>query len=390
METRERLGLVVAALGLLFTFGQAATLANDQIQTVTSPPSTTTTGTSQISSISKEPTPVRVPGSLPSIITGPLLNNGGPVQTAPVIYVVYWGWGSDPNGEQVYLNDFLSTVGGNPWLNTVVQYSAAGNPTNLYGGSWSDPSAIPTQPTDAQIQSEALAAVHHFGLGTSVNIQIVVATPTGHSTAGFGIAGGFCAYHGKIAAYPNVTYTNLPYMTDAGSACGANLVNGPLDGVSIVEGHELAESITDPLLNAWKDASGNEIGDKCAWTNLADITTTLGKFAVQPLWSNAANGCVLSTAGSLPPPTITSSGVACPSTLVQWQAVPGATSYQVWSEERRPTPAPSYSKVWTGTALQLRVTLSNGQSFAYEAVACNATGCSQFSNGTIVTYGICP
>jgi hypothetical protein len=113
----------------------------------------------------------------------------------------------------------------------------------------------------------------------------------------------FCAYHGAIAAHPSATYTNLPYMTDAGSACGAFSVDGNLDGVSIVEGHELAESITDPLVNvnsAWFDATGNEIGDKCAWTNLGNITTSAGTFAMQPLWSNAQNGCVLST--GLPPP----------------------------------------------------------------------------------------
>jgi serine protease len=131
-----------------------------------------------------------------------------------------------------------------------------------------------------------------------VNVDIVVATPSGHSTTGFGTS--FCAYHGKLSDDPNVTYTNLPYITDAGKACGEDSVNGTngtLDGVSIVEGHELAEVITDPLLNAWYDSDGNEIGDKCAWTGLANLSTTSGTFAVQPLWSNGANGCVLSSGG---------------------------------------------------------------------------------------------
>jgi hypothetical protein len=233
----------------------------------------------------------------PNAVTNPLNNNGGPVQTAPVVYVVYWGWTGDPSGEQAYLNDFLSTLGGTSWLNTVTQYSGAGNPPNFSFASWSDPRAIPAQPTDAQVQAEALAAASHFGLGTSVNIQIVVATPSGHSTPGFGTQ--FCAYHGAVAARPSVTYTNLPYITDAGGACGANFVSGPLDGVSIVAGHELAEVITDPLLNAWIDSSGAEIGDKCAWTGLSTITTSAGIFAVQPLWSDANNGCVLASPKAL-------------------------------------------------------------------------------------------
>jgi hypothetical protein len=231
------------------------------------------------------------------VIPGPLLFHNGPVQSAPRVYVDFWGWTSDPSGEQAYLTRFLASVGGTSWLHTVSQYGG-GYTGGLLAGTWSDPAPIPASPTDGDIQAQALQAAAHFGVATgSVNTQIVVATPTGHSTPGFG-PGGYCAYHGGDVLDPKITYTNLPYITDAGRACGQDAVNGAngtLDGVSIVEGHELAETITDPLLTAWYDATGNEIGDKCAWTNLADISTSAGSFAVQPLWSNAANGCVLST-----------------------------------------------------------------------------------------------
>jgi serine protease len=230
-------------------------------------------------------------------IAGAMTNHGGPVQTAPKVYVVFWDWTSDPSGEQAYLTRFLSSVGGTPWLGTVNQFGA-GSQASLLAGTWSDTAdAVPASPTDAQIQAEAARAVTHFGTGGSVNVQIVVATPTGHSTSGFGTS--FCAYHGAVGADPNVTYTDLPYMTDAGGSCGEDSVNGAgglLDGVSIVEGHELAEAITDPLLNAWFDANGAEIGDKCAWTGLGNITTSAGTFAVQPLWSNVY-GCALTSQG---------------------------------------------------------------------------------------------
>jgi hypothetical protein len=239
-------------------------------------------------------------GASPHIITGPLINGGGPVQSAPRVYVDFWHWTSDPSGEAPYLRRFLSAVGGTSWLATVHQYGAAWS-GQLLAGTWSDPNLVPSSPTDAQIQAEAVVAAKHFGVGNSVNVQIVVATPTGHSTSGFGTS--WCAYHGAVAADPDVTYTNLPYMTNAGGSCGEDSVNGSsgtLDGVSIVEGHELAESITDPLINAWRDASGNEIADKCAWTDLANLTTAAGNFPVQPLWSNAANGCVQSSAVPAP------------------------------------------------------------------------------------------
>jgi serine protease len=272
----------------------------------------------------------RPPGGQPAaVITGPVINHGGPVQNAPRVYVVYWGWASDPSGEQSYLNNFLSSAGGTPWLSTVSQYGG-GSTGNLLAGTWSDPSSIPASPSDAQIQAEALAAVNHFGTGNSVNVDIVVATPTGHSTAGFNTQ--FCAYHGALTADPNVAYTNLPYVTDAGSNCGANLVNGPdgtLDGVSIIAGHELAEAITDPLPNvqtAWQDAGANEIGDKCAYTNLDDITTSTGIYAVQPLWSNAANGCAPgSTPVSAPSCDSGASEISCDTTA------PGTPSTVTWT-----------------------------------------------------------
>jgi hypothetical protein len=184
----------------------------------------------------------RPPGAVAALIPGALINHGGPVQAAPRVFVDFWGWTSDPSGEQTYLDSFLSSVGGTAWLATVNQYGG-GSSGNLLFSTWSDGSAVPAAPIDAQIQQEALTAANHFGVGSSVNTEIIVATPTGHSTPGFGET--FCAYHGAMSADPNVTYTNLPYMTDAGTACGEDSVNGAngtLDGVSIVEGHELAEA----------------------------------------------------------------------------------------------------------------------------------------------------
>jgi len=220
-----------------------------------------------------------------------LINHGGPVQSSPRVYLDLWGWTSDPYGMSSYLQSFLSKVGNTSWLSTVHQYSSAGYAAPL-AGVWSHAASVPSVPTDAQIQAEAKTAGSHFGVSTGdVNAQIVVATPTGHSSSGFGTS--YCAYHGVVSGTSN-SYTDLPYMPDAGGSCGAGSVNpgNSLDGVSIVEGHELAESVTDPKLNAWYTSSGSEIGDVCAWTGLANVNLNGTSFAMQPLWSNAANACV--------------------------------------------------------------------------------------------------
>jgi serine protease len=121
---------------------------------------------------------------------------------------------------------------------------------------------------------------------------------------------GFCAWHdyngdstlsgGAIASdVGDFSFTNLPYITDAGASCGQNFVNanGPLDGISIVEGHEYAETITDQNpAGGYTDITGEENGDKCAWITPGkgggafDLTTGTGSFAVQTTWANDAGG----------------------------------------------------------------------------------------------------
>src|SRR5262249_50260560 len=64
-----------------------------------------------------------------------LIYHGGPILKTPIVYVTYWGWTSDPMGEQPYLQAFLSGVGGTSWINSDTQYysTAQGNITNPSG-----------------------------------------------------------------------------------------------------------------------------------------------------------------------------------------------------------------------------------------------------------------
>jgi serine protease len=241
--------------------------------------------------------------------------NGIGVETAPKVYLVLWGshWNSDPAGESGVLTNFLGGVGGSGWLNSVTQYCQgiasgsstcgtsghAGNPTRILTGSWSDGSIAPSQPSQSDLAAEAVRAAAHFtntGLGSNNSTQYVIATAHGNNASGFGTS--YCAWHSSTSSsYGNIAYTNLPYITDAGTACGQDFNGlGPNAGITIVEGHELAETITDQFPNGgWLDRQGAENGDKCAW-NSATSNQTMGgsSFPVQPLWSNASSTCVLS------------------------------------------------------------------------------------------------
>jgi hypothetical protein len=249
------------------------------------------------------------------------------VETAPKVYLVLWGsqWSSDPSGESGILQDFLNHVGASPWLNSVTQYCQgvargtitcpsgsqfAGNPLGIMPGNgvWSDnTAAAPAHPTQAQLGAEAVKAANHFGNTSSITnntVQYVIATSHLHSSTGFGTQ--YCAWHSSITSqYGTVAYTNLPYITDAGASCGANFNGlGPNAGITIVEGHEMAETITDQFPNGgWLDQSGEENGDKCAWISSGQGATASEpmngeNFPVQSLWSNAFNnnsgGCVQS------------------------------------------------------------------------------------------------
>jgi hypothetical protein len=248
---------------------------------------------------------------------GNLIWHGGEVQHAPKVYLVFWGWhGSDPAGEAAYLTSFFSGVGGNAWMTSQGQYSdSAGfitNPTGQLAGTWfDDTSPLAPDPdlgvadSGLGIEAEAVVAAAHFGY--DADADYIIATPSGHSTAGFAANGGpYCAWHSWTGIQTGVhgvlpiAYTNLPYQTDAGGSCGKNFVNagaaGNLDGVSIVAGHEYAEAITDPHLDAWYDNLGWENADKCAWSAgpgdaAGNIVLPTGTFAVQSLWSNTLSSC---------------------------------------------------------------------------------------------------
>jgi serine protease len=247
------------------------------------------------------------------------------VETAPKVYVVFYGsqWSNDPSGEATIVQNFLKAAGGSSWLNSVTQYcqnvssgtiycngagTAAGNPSGILAGVWFDNGVTaPSQPSQSQLAAEAVQAAAHFGntsASSNATTQYVIATAHGNNSSGFGTQ--YCAYHSSTSSsYGNVAYTNLPYITDAGSACGANYNGlGPNAGITIVEGHEMAETITDQFPNGgWLDSRGAENGDKCAWIAsgqgaTASVSFGSASYPVQSLWSNAFNsgkgGCVLS------------------------------------------------------------------------------------------------
>jgi len=259
--------------------------------------------------------------------SGLLSYGGGPIVTSPKVYIVYWGsqWGTgstvtnDPSGEAaLQLSFFQHAYGsGDTYFTSQTQYcqgvavgttqcggsgTHVGHPSsNPVGGTWLDSGVTaPSRPSDTQIAAEAKRAASHFGI-SGTNVQVIVDAPHGVVPNGFKTQ--YCAWHDQTttssgAALP---YTNMPYITDAGTGCGSNFVSpsngvsGSTEGITIVGGHEYAETLTDPAAgNGWLDAAGYETGDKCAWISSGQGASTIvslngAYFAVQSEFSNNYN-----------------------------------------------------------------------------------------------------
>ncbi|MDE1892729.1 MAG: PKD domain-containing protein [Xanthomonadaceae bacterium] len=277
----------------------------------------------------------------------------GVTSGTPKVYIVVYGnqWGTagtDANGNMTLSNDPVGAVpylenlfkglgtGGELWSGVMTQYCdgplvsngatfcPSGAPTIGYptGGAfvniWYDNSvASPSQATGAQLAQEAVKAAQHFGNTTAASnryVQYIILSPTGTHPDGFNTSSGtFCAWHdwngdqNVSSPVGDVAFTNMPYVYDMGSSCGANSVNsgaqGNLDGFSIVNGHEYAETVTDQNpAGGWTNHTGNttyngqENGDECAWITSGqgatqNVVMGNGTYAMQSTWSNDTNEC---------------------------------------------------------------------------------------------------
>jgi len=283
--------------------------------------------------------------------------NGVGVTTGPPkVYLIFWGsqWGTsstdtttgntilsaDSSGMAPILQQMFKGIGtgGELWSGVMTQFCETtagattcpskgphvGYPTGgALAGVWYDSAtAAPSTATDHAIAVEAYAGAAHFGntaAGSNRNAQYVVVSPTGTHPGGFNAPLGWCAWHDYVSdpslaggpvtsAYGDIAFTNFPYLTDAGSSCGANYVNagtaGLADGISMVEGHEYAETITDQFPSGgWYDAAGQENADKCTWNGTGGTggsqNVTLGASGAMPMqatYSNDTSSCLISHA----------------------------------------------------------------------------------------------
>lgn len=223
--------------------------------------------------------------------------HGGYVLNGTSTIAIFWGpeW-SDPAfaGDVVGgIGTFLAGFGGSVYARTLDEYAVrplTAPSVSTYRGSLFDPTPPP---------AAALS-------GPEVGMEVCKLTgnhPDGHTvylvyTSPKLDDGDFCAFHTFVSCPVTGELAFVAYLPNVEGFRGCGISDGAtghsplLAALANASAHELTETITDPLIDAWfqdrPDFQG-EIADKCAYafprrpTRLANASY----WKLQMLWSNA-------------------------------------------------------------------------------------------------------
>jgi hypothetical protein len=254
--------------------------------------------------------------------------HGGPVLlSATNVVAVYWAGSPIYNGgptpgttgsgaqDGSLVGYFLRNLGGSPYFNINTTYTnGAGAPiANVvnYTGFWANNVNAPsgtTNVSDAQMIAMLQSGFNSGALTYNASTLYAIFT-TGKVNLGGGFGTQYCAYHthGTVTiggVSKTVLYAAQPYNNAYPGACteGTASPNGDPGADAEVNtlAHEIEETTTDMMANAWFDSRGYENADKCAWNWGGTYTTANGgvanlkigtkDFLIQQNWINAGSG----------------------------------------------------------------------------------------------------
>jgi PKD domain len=271
---------------------------------------------------------------------------GGPVMHSSRVHLIFWqpagaGLAFDPGYEQV-IETFVKRVvaadrSTSNLFGLMGQYPDSVGPAAYdfsYGGAIVDTDPLPTESgstcteplapplgtgpgwsdcvNDSGIETEIERVVRQHDLPTGLADVYVLLTPSGFGSCfysgpsecadGGSANDGYCGYH-SATGNPGAIYAVIPYNAVSGHCQSTNPRpnDSTADPAISTISHELAESETDPLGDAWIDNSGNEIADLCitsygpalggSGSGRYDEVIDGGHYWIQELWSNYARAC---------------------------------------------------------------------------------------------------
>lgn len=240
--------------------------------------------------------------------TNNLTYHGGPVMAGTAnVYAIFWEPTNNvQSGYNSLIQQYFGDVNGSGLYHNNTQYTQTGGgnaSATHFVAAWTDTSAYPESPLlDSDMQNEVTHAQSVNGWSSSINNIFFVFLQKSEdlcfdSTHAQCASNYFCAYHSSFGS--NTLYAAMPYAASFSCNPGSSPNHNDADQTINVTSHEQMEAATDPLGNAWYDSSGNEIGDKCAWTfgtlnsSGGDVTWNGHSYILQKEWDNAKTGCVM-------------------------------------------------------------------------------------------------
>ncbi|HET6230901.1 MAG TPA: hypothetical protein VFE05_12585, partial [Longimicrobiaceae bacterium] len=219
--------------------------------------------------------------------------HNGTILVASKTQAIFWGsqWNTASfAGDKITgLDSFFQGFGGSGYALTNTEYTGSNGQVtaaSTYLGHVIDTS---TPPRRALTVSGAVAeACKVTGNNPDPNALYLIYTAT---TAG---NVSYCAWHsyGTCTGGKPLQVAYMPRLDGiAGCDPGDTWTTHSqgLSAIASVTAHELSEAITDPRNGGWYDASGQENGDKCAWSFHAPVTLSNGSvWKLQMEWSNVA------------------------------------------------------------------------------------------------------
>lgn len=230
------------------------------------------------------------------VLPADVVDRGGPVVAATRTFAIFWGdpsaWPADVRSAQ---ESVLRGLNGSDYFHIADEYLRGASGTTSFGGSFtvtSSPPASPDKADNQTIGAAACAALQAGGVTVAPGDVAFV-----YGSALLSPTPSWCAWHSYtgcngttllIAFIPNVAGSFGCLKLGANAGC--NDLSEDANATASLTAHELLEAMTDPLLSAWTDASGAEIGDKCE-TETRCIALRTGSLQLQTEWSNAVHAC---------------------------------------------------------------------------------------------------
>ena len=222
--------------------------------------------------------------------------HGGKIMPTATTKAIFWGtsWATYTGDKIVGLDTFYSGISGSNYNKTVDEYTGTNGQvgaTTTHQGHIIDTSAATGGGNTATILAEVAKQINLGNIvpDASGNGYYPVYTDVPRGSAQY------CAWHSAGSVNGKAIQFAFFFKLDGDAGCDpADTTTGHSQGLAAlanVSAHELAEARSDPASpGAWYDSSGNENGDKCAWTfNVPAVTFSNGStWKLQGEWSNKA------------------------------------------------------------------------------------------------------